>query len=95
MKTTFIKTKTSDGDALTVQAMESDGLVQLNVFIPPKGGSGFFVLFPIDKQEEALAAAVKLADAAPHEGCQDITSQVDGALSAWLMPQPAFSVAHR
>lgn len=35
----------------------------------------------------------KLADAAPHEGSKDITNQVDGAVSAWLMAQPEFSVA--
>lgn len=93
MKITFIETETSAGDPLKAQAIEDDGMVQMNVFIPPKGGSGFFVLFPADKRDEALAAAVKLADAAPHDGSEDITSQVDGALSAWLMPQPKFAVA--
>lgn len=53
--------------------------VQVNVFMPPNGGAGFFLVFPASRRTQAIDAARRLAEGAPLAENINITDQVSGA----------------
>lgn len=60
--------------------------IQINAFLSPNGGAGFFLVFPRDKEQAAIDAATALLDGEPLEDNLDITAQVPGALVAGTVP---------
>ena len=70
---------------------DSRGVLQLNCHMPPKGNA-FFLVFPAGKEDEAIAAAVSLCDAADLPEIGNIVHRVPGALTAGAMPRPTFQL---
>lgn len=66
--------------------------VQVNVFMPPNGGAGFFLVFPASRRTQAIDAARRLAEGAPLAENINITDQVSGALVAGTIGRPKFEV---
>lgn len=68
-----------------------NSLIQINCLMP-KGGVGFFVTFPEDKEFEAFQAASALLKQCPLPENIDLTSKVAGSIAAGTMPKPKFKV---
>lgn len=80
--------KTSKGD-IHAELLKEDNSLQLNVFHVPNGGTGFFLVFPLNKHKDMMKAARALIESdeqLPPD--TDITSMVKGCLLAGAAPQP-------
>lgn len=82
-----VKLETKNGVALAYLTQASDH-TQINVFWNPNKGAGFFVMFPPEKALKAISAAVELIEGEPLEPDMNITSLVEGALSAGTVALP-------
>lgn len=84
----YIQIQTEQGP-VQAEINESGAVVQLNVFMPPRG-AGFFLAFPAGEAEAAKAAAADLLNGDPLEEGRNITADVPGALAAGTVMRPVF-----